>query len=51
MGAVGMPLRGPAGEVVGAISIAALSERIRERQIQLVGALRRETVIIERELQ
>lgn len=46
MGAVGAPIRGEAGEVVGALSIAALSERVRDRAAALGEALLREAAVI-----
>jgi DNA-binding IclR family transcriptional regulator len=49
MGAVGAPIRNPAGEVVGALSIAALSERVRDRATMLGKALIREASLIREE--
>jgi len=49
MGAVGAPIRDQAGEVIGALSIAALSERIRDRAPALGEALIREANLIREE--
>lgn len=50
MGAIGAPVRDASGTVVAALSIAALSERIRDRADVLAAALARETNLIEREM-
>lgn len=50
MGAIGVPIHDPSGRVVGALSIAALSERIRERETALRDALLREQDLIRREM-
>jgi DNA-binding IclR family transcriptional regulator len=50
MGAIGVPIHDPSGRVVGALSIAALSERIREGEIALRDALLREQDLILREM-
>ncbi len=42
MGGVGVPIRGGSGQILGALSIAALSERIRSREQALAAMLRRE---------
>ena len=47
MGGIGMPLMGPEGRPVAAISIAALSDRIVERRAELATALRREAAVCE----
>ncbi|MBW3097173.1 IclR family transcriptional regulator [Pseudohoeflea coraliihabitans] len=39
---VGIPLRGPDGEIVASLSIAAISERMTEDRIEEVGALLKE---------
>ena len=46
MGAVGVPILGPDGTAVAAISIAALSDRLSSRMDQLVGMLKREAEAI-----
>jgi DNA-binding IclR family transcriptional regulator len=51
MGGIGIPLRSAGGDVLGAISIAALSERLREREAPLAEALQREAALIGREAQ
>ena len=50
MGAIGFPLRDAQGQVVAAISIVALSERISEREPMLVEALIQEARAIARHL-
>jgi DNA-binding IclR family transcriptional regulator len=50
MGAIGLPLRDPQGQVVAAISIVALSERIAEREAMLVDALNQEARAISKQL-
>ena len=50
MGAIGLPLMGRNGELLGAISIVALSERISERREMLVNALNAEARVISRHL-
>jgi DNA-binding IclR family transcriptional regulator len=50
MGAIGLPLRDAQGQVVAAISIVALSERIAEREAMLVDALNQEARAISRQL-
>lgn len=50
MGAIGAPIHDPSGRVVGALSIAALSERIRDRETLLRDALLREQDLIRREM-
>ena len=45
MGGIGMPIVGPEGRPVAAISIAALSDRIVERKAELAAALKREAVV------
>ena len=45
MGGIGMPIVGPEGRPVAAISIAALSDRIVERRAELAAALKREAVL------
>lgn len=50
MGAVGVPVLDETGEVVAALSIAALSERIRDRADALGEALLREAELIHREM-
>ena len=50
MGAIGVPIHDPSGRVVGALSIAALSERIRDRETLLRDALLREQDLIRREM-
>lgn len=47
IGGIGYPIRNREGEVVAAISIAALTERIVEREMQLVETLRREVNLIQ----
>jgi DNA-binding IclR family transcriptional regulator len=48
MGAVGMPITGADGTPVGALSVAAITARLREeRRVEVVAALRREVTIIE----
>jgi DNA-binding IclR family transcriptional regulator len=50
MGGIGLPIRDPQGGIIGAFSIAALSERIRGRERELVELMRRESDLITREL-
>jgi len=50
MGAIGVPIRDPSGRPVAALSIAALTERIRDRETQLGEALLREADLIQREM-
>ena len=50
MGGIGVPVLDAAGRVVAALSIAALSERLRERAALLGQALRREAELIGRNL-
>ena len=50
MGGIGVPVLDAAGRVVAALSIAALSERLRERATLLGRALRREAELIGRNL-
>lgn len=50
MGAIGVPLRDPQGQVIGALSIAALSERLLARRDMLRDALLREQDLIRREM-
>ncbi|MBP7002644.1 IclR family transcriptional regulator [Amaricoccus sp.] len=48
---IAMPVRFPDGGVAGALSIAAVESRLqRERQLELAGALRRETAAVERRM-
>ncbi|MCW5623441.1 MAG: IclR family transcriptional regulator [Burkholderiales bacterium] len=47
MGGVALPIRSADGRPIGALSIAALSERIDDRETALVAALRREVGLIE----
>jgi DNA-binding IclR family transcriptional regulator len=47
MGGIAMPLMGPDGRPVGAISIAALSDRISSREAALAQGLKREVAICE----
>ncbi|MGY2049774.1 IclR family transcriptional regulator [Methylobacterium sp. JK268] len=49
MGAIGVPVRDAAGRPVAALSIAALTTRVREREALLAEALRREANLMERE--
>jgi len=42
MGGIGVPVLGPDGRPIAALSIAALSERISPRLDELVAALRKE---------
>lgn len=49
MGAIGMPVRDASGRTVAALSIAALTTRIRDREGMLAKALAREASLIERE--
>lgn len=49
MGAIGVPVRDAAGRTVAALSIAALTTRIRAREAELAEALRREADLMERE--
>jgi DNA-binding IclR family transcriptional regulator len=49
MGAIGVPVRDPDGRVVAALSIAALSARIREREAELAAAMAREADLMQRE--
>lgn len=50
MSAIGVPVRSEAGVVLGALSIAALTERIAERSEMLCDALLREADLIRREI-
>ena len=50
MSAIGVPILSETGAVIGALSIAALTERISERAEMLCGALLRETDLIRREM-
>lgn len=50
MGAIGAPIFDPTGRPIAALSIAALSERIRDREAMLGEALLREADLIKREL-
>lgn len=50
MGAIGVPILDGAGRVAAAISVAALTERIVEREGVLASALRREADLVRREL-
>lgn len=50
MGGIGVPILAPGGDPLGALSIAALSERIGARREALVTALRREAARIVAEL-
>jgi DNA-binding IclR family transcriptional regulator len=45
MGGVGVPVLGPDGRPVGALSIAALTDRITNREADLAGALQREAAL------
>lgn len=45
MGGIAVPIMGPAGRPVAAISIAALRDRIVEREAELASALRREAAL------
>ncbi len=47
MGGIAMPLMGPDDRPVGAISIAALSDRISSREVALAQGLKREAAICE----
>jgi DNA-binding IclR family transcriptional regulator len=49
MGAIGVPVRDPDGRVVAALSIAALTTRIREREGELAAAMVREADLMQRE--
>jgi DNA-binding IclR family transcriptional regulator len=49
MGAIGVPVRDETGRTVAALSIAALSARLRERETLLAEALGREANLMERE--
>ncbi|MEN3238097.1 MULTISPECIES: IclR family transcriptional regulator [Methylobacterium] len=49
MGAIGVPVRDATGRPVAALSIAALSTRIKSREVALADALRREADLMERE--
>jgi DNA-binding IclR family transcriptional regulator len=49
MGAIGVPVRDPDGRVVAALSIAALTTRIREREAELAAAMVREADLMQRE--
>jgi DNA-binding IclR family transcriptional regulator len=49
MGAIGVPVRDASGRTVAALSIAALTTRLREREAMLAEALRREADLMERE--
>lgn len=51
MGGIAVPIMGTNGRPVAAISIAALSDRIVEREVELAAALRREAVLCEGLLQ
>jgi DNA-binding IclR family transcriptional regulator len=44
-GGIAVPLLGPEGLAVGAISIGALSERIRNRETQMANALKKERTL------
>ncbi len=48
MGGIGVPVRSPAGRPIGALSIAALTERIETREQELADALLSEALAIER---
>ncbi len=48
IGAIGVPIRNREGEVIAAISITALTERIVSREQELAGAIQREVAGIER---
>ena len=48
MGGIGVPFYSPDGQPIGALSIAALTERITEREAELAEALRDEAVSLER---
>ncbi|GAC1534828.1 MAG: IclR family transcriptional regulator [Candidatus Velthaea sp.] len=50
MGGVAVPIRTSGGECAGALSIAALSERISSRRDTLVAALQREAAIVAEQL-
>jgi DNA-binding IclR family transcriptional regulator len=50
MAAIGVPILSEAGAVLGALSIAALTERIAERSEMLCAALLREADLIRREM-
>jgi DNA-binding IclR family transcriptional regulator len=50
MAAIGVPILSEAGAVIGALSIAALTERISERSQMLCEALVREADLIRREM-
>lgn len=50
MGAIGAPIFDPSGRPIAALAIAALSERIRDRETMLAEALLREADLIKREL-
>jgi DNA-binding IclR family transcriptional regulator len=50
MGGIGVPVVNAAGSVVAALSIAALSERVRDRAASLGEALLREADLIKRDL-
>ncbi|TDR85164.1 IclR family transcriptional regulator [Enterovirga rhinocerotis] len=50
MGAIGVPLRDARDQIIGSLSIAALSERLLARREQLRDALLREQDLIRREL-
>ena len=47
IGGIGMPVRDPDGRIVAALSIAALSTRIREREGELAAALTREANLMQ----
>ncbi|MDS1142531.1 IclR family transcriptional regulator [Pusillimonas sp. SM2304] len=48
MGGLGIPVKGPDGQPIAALSIAALSERISSRERELAEALKEEVHAIER---
>jgi len=46
MGAVGVPIIGPEGKPIGALAIAALSDRISSRLENMVEMLKREADVV-----
>jgi DNA-binding IclR family transcriptional regulator len=48
MGGLGVAVRGPSGRAIGALSVAALNERIEPREQELAQALAEEARAIER---
>ena len=50
MSAIGVPIRGMSGDVVGSLSVAALTERILERERAIAASMQKEVERIGREL-